>query len=346
MARGLNGSTNGSGNGSDHGHGLGNGGMEEGIEAIQPGSSRLPAEVMGVLPAVVGVHTTIPKDRRSARTLGSEREGHGTVIDDEGLIVTIGYLIMEADTVTITDGDGNELPAAIVGYDYESGFGLVRTTVPPKARPIQFGDSDGLELRSEAYVAGVGGEKAALKVKVAGRREFAGYWEYLLDNAIFTVPAYPLWGGSALLGADGSLLGVGSLLVQEALGPGAPAFPGNMYVPINRLKPIFEELVQTGGLSAPPRPWLGLYTIEHMGQLVIGAISDGGPADRAGLQRGDILQSLNGEVLDDVPDFYKKLWASGPAGTTISLRMERDNDAFEVKVRSGDRAKYHKYGSD
>ncbi|MBS0549392.1 MAG: serine protease [Proteobacteria bacterium] len=320
--------------------------MEGGIEAIQPGSSSLPPEVMAALPAVVGVHTTIPENRPSARTLGAEREGHGTVIDDEGLIVTIGYLIMEADTVTIVDSDGNELPASIVGYDYESGFGLVRTTVPPKVKPVRFGDSDDLTLRSEAFVAGVGGEKAALKVKVAGRREFAGYWEYLLDNAIFTVPAYPLWGGSALLGADGALLGVGSLLVQEALGPGAPAFPGNMYVPINRLKPILQELVEKGRLSTPPRPWLGVHTVEHMGQLVIGGISDGGPADRAGLQRGDILEALNGEPLDDVPDFYRKLWASGPAGTTVSLRMERDNDSFEVKVRSGDRAKYHKFGDD
>lgn len=336
MARGLNGSANGSGNGAGHG-------MGEGIEAVQPGSSRLPPEVVDVLPAVVGVQTTIPESRRSAKTLGSEREGHGTVIDDDGLILTIGYLIMEADTVTITDNDGRELPATIVGQDYESGFGLVRTTVPPRIKPMRFGDSDRLALRGEAYVAGAGGEKAALKVKVASRREFAGYWEYLLDNAIFTVPAYPLWGGSALVGPDGSLLGVGSLLVQEALGPGSLAFPGNMYVPINRLKPIFEELVQTGGISTPPRPWLGLYTVEHNGELVIGGISDGGPADRAGLQRGDILQSLNGEVLDDVPDFYKKLWASGPAGTTIALRMERDNDAFEVKVRTGDRGTYHKY---
>jgi serine protease Do len=343
MARGLNGSANGSGNGAGHDD---DHDMDEGIEAVQPGSSTLPPAVVKALPSVVGVQTTIPENRRSAKTLGSEREGHGTIIDDEGLIVTIGYLIMEADTVTITDNDGRELPASIVGYDYESGFGLVRTTVPPRVKPMRFGDSDSLSLRSEAYVAGAGGEKAALKVKVAGRREFAGYWEYLLDNAIFTVPAYPLWGGSALVGSDGSLLGVGSLLVQEALGAGSPAFPGNMYVPINRLKPIFEELVQTGGISTPPRPWLGLYTVEHMGQLVIGGISDGGPADRAGLQRGDILQSLNGDVLDDVPDFYKKLWASGPAGTTIALRMERDNDAFEVKVRTGDRGTYHKHGLD
>ncbi|HTR86879.1 MAG TPA: S1C family serine protease [Reyranella sp.] len=343
MARGLNGSANGSGNGSGRWQGPGEGG----VEARRPGGeSNLPSPVLEVLPAVVGVHTTIPENRRSAQTLGAEREGHGIVIDDEGLVVTIGYLIMEADTVTITDGEGDQHPAHLVGYDYESGFGLVRMDDPPPIAPMLFGDSDSLTLRSEAYVAGVGGEKATLKVKVAGRREFAGYWEYLLDNAIFTVPAYPLWGGSALVGMDGQLLGVGSLLVQEALGPGAAAFPGNMYVPINRLKPIFTELVEHGRISTPPRPWLGLYTVEHMGQLWIGGISEGGPADRAGLKRGDILQALNDEVLEDVADFYRKLWASGPAGTAVKLRMERDNDSFEVTVRSGDRSAYHKYGTD
>jgi S1-C subfamily serine protease len=338
MARGLNGSANGSSRWL---------GSQAGVEARRPrGESNLPPEVVDSVPAVVGLHTTIPENRRSAQTLGSEREGHGVVIDDEGLILTIGYLIMEADSITIKDAGGREWPASIVGYDYESGFGLVRTAVPVPVRPMAFGDSDDLALRSEAYVAGVGGEKATLKVKVAGRREFAGYWEYLLDNAIFTVPAYPLWGGSALIGMDGTLMGIGSLLVQEALGPGSPAFPGNMYVPINRLKPIFGELVENGRLSSPPRPWLGVHTVEHMGQLVVGGISDGGPADRAGLKRGDILQALDGEVLDDVADFYRKLWSSGPAGTAVTLRMERDSDSFEVTVRTGDRATYHRFGSD
>jgi S1-C subfamily serine protease len=337
MARGVNGSANGSS------HWMSG---QKGVEARRPGSSSLPPEVADVLPAVVGLHTTVPKNRRTARTLGAEREGHGIVIDDEGLIVTIGYLITEADTVTIADNDGNSIPAGIVGYDYESGFGLVRTTFPPKVRAMTFGDSDELVLRSEAYVAGVGGEKASLKVKVAGRREFAGYWEYLLDSAIFTVPAYPLWGGSALVSAEGKLMGVGSLLVNEALGPGAPAFPGNMYVPINRLKPIFDELVENGRLKTPPKPWLGLITLEHMGQLVVGGTSDGGPADRAGLRRGDILQALNGEVLDDLPDFYRKLWSVGPPGTPVLLRLERDNDTFEVTVRTGDRASYHKFGAE
>ena len=337
MARGLNGSANGASNWLSG---------QTGVETGQPGSSSLPAAVSDVLGSVVGVETRIPENRRSAQSLGSEREGHGIVIDDEGLVLTIGYLIMEASQITVTDIDGRVFPATLVGHDYQSGFGLVRTNVVPGIKPLPFGDSDALTLRNEAFVAGLGGEKAALKVKVAGRREFAGYWEYLLDSAIFTVPAYPLWGGSALIGADGKLLGVGSLLVQEALGPGSPAFPGNMYVPINRLKPILTELVQTGRLSTPPRPWLGIITLEHMGRLVVGGISDGGPADRAGLKRGDVLESLNGEVLDELADFYRKLWSAGPAGTPVVLRLERDQDSFEVTVRTGSRAAYYKYDDD
>lgn len=339
MARGLNGSSNGTGHWPPDG--------QEGVVAHTPAdNSRMPAAVAAALRAVVGIRTTIPEGRRSTQSLGTEREGHGALIDGTGLILTINYLIMEADSITVTDIDGREFPARMVGSDYESGFGLIRVDEPMDLPAMRLGDSDSLSLRSEAYAAGVGGEKAMLKVKVAGRREFAGYWEYLLENAIFTVPAYPLWGGSALIGLDGELLGVGSLLVQEALGPGAPAFPGNMYVPINRLKPIFGELAAKGRLATPARPWLGLYTLEHMGQLVVGGISDGGPADRAGLQRNDVLQALDGEVLDDVADFYRKLWASGPAGTAVRLRMERGSDSFEVTVRTGDRASYYRIGSD
>jgi len=309
------------------------------------GTSSLPPAVASALPSVVGLAARIPEDRRTARTLGTEREGHGILIDDDGLIVTIGYLIMEAQSVTITDLSGHELPARIVGYDYESGFGLVRTLRPPAVGPIRFGDSDSLDVRSEAWVAGVGGAKASLKVRVAGRREFAGYWEYLLDDALFTVPAYPLWGGSGLIGQDGTLLGVGSLLVQEALGPGAPAFPGNMFVPINRLKPIFDELLANGRISTPPKPWLGVYTMEHRGQLVIGGIAEGGPADRAGLKQGDVLLALNGEELDEVAEFYRLLWAAGPAGVPLSFRLQRDSDAFDMTIRSGDRMKYLNFES-
>ena len=296
--------------------------------------------------AVVGLKAEVPANARTAATLGRERSGSGIVIDEGGLVLTIGYLILEASAVDLYPADGKRVPAEIVGYDHDTGLALVRATVPLGIEPIRLGRSGEIAVGEPLLVLSRDERLGGRETKLASRREFAGYWEYLLDNAIFTVPAFPMWGGSALIGAEGELLGVGSLLVQEALGPGAPAFPGNMYVPINRLKPIFQELVSTGRLSTPPRPWLGLYTLEHVGHLVVGGIFDGGPADRAGLQRGDILHALNDDVLDDIADFYRKLWGSGPAGTAVKLRMERDGDAFEVTVRTGDRAAYHKFGSD
>ena len=339
MARGLNGSANGTGHWPTG---------REGVEARMPGqSSNLPPAIADVLPAVVGLKTTIPENRRSAQTLGSEREGHGIVIDDDGLIVTIGYLIMEADTVTITDIEGNELAGLHRGLRLRKRLraGAHRRAAAPSSR-CRSAIPTRCTLRSEAYVAGL-----AARRRRSRSRSPAAASSRATGNTCSTTrssPCRPIRCGAdrRWSAPDGALLGVGSLLVQEALGPGAPAFPGNMYVPINRLKPIFSELVANGRLSTPPRPWLGIYTVEHMGQLVIGGISDGGPADRAGLQRGDVLHALNDEVLDDVADFYRKLWESGPAGTTVRLRMERDNDAFEVTVRPGDRARYHKYGSD
>jgi serine protease Do len=313
---------------------------------MQPKSDDVAFDLTYALNAVVAMRVDVVEDAFTASVLGTERTGNGVVISDDGIVLTIGYLITEADSIWLTTNGGNAVPGHALAYDQVTGLGLVMPLGTLGVAPLARVDLASADLDDDVYVIGHGGRAHALRAKVFSRREFAGYWEYLLDKAIFTVPAYPLWGGSALIGQDGSLLGIGSLLVQEALGPGAPAFPGNMYVPINRLKPIFEELVSKGRLAKPPRPWLGLITLEHMGQLVLGGISDGGPADRAGLQRGDILHALNGDVLDDLADFYRKLWASGPAGTAVTLRMERDNDAFEVTVRTGDRGRYHKYGSD
>jgi S1-C subfamily serine protease len=223
------------------------------------------------------------------------------VIDGDGLVVTIGYLIMDADTITITDSEGRTVPASIIGYDYESGFGLVRTAGRCRSRRCRSAISDQLALRSEAYVAGVGGEKATLKVKVAGRREFAGYWEYLLDNAIFTVPAYPLWGGSALVGMDGTLMGVGSLLVQEASDRARRPFRATCTCRSTGLKPVFEELVERGRLSTPPRPVARRpHPRAHGPCWWSPASPKAGRPIAPGLKRGDVLQALNGEVLDDV----------------------------------------------
>lgn len=294
--------------------------------------------VKAVLPSIVTVKSTVPSEARSARNLGTEREGHGVVIDDEGLVLTVGYLVLEANSVEIVDNNGRHSSALVVAFDNDSGFALVRTVIPLKVKPVAFGDSDVLKQRDSVVIAGAGGEDSVLRGLVADRRQFAGYWEYLLDNAIFTVPPYHNWGGAALLDEQGALMGIGSLQVPDAY-RGGRSFPGNMFIPINRLKPIFETL-KAGRRPEGSRPWIGVNTQEARGRLIIANVQPGSPAERAGLRRGDVVRSVGGTKVDSLADFYSNLWAAGPSGTTITLGIDRGGERVDVTVRSGDRYKY------
>ena len=304
----------------------------------EPASRPLSEAVKAVLPSLVTLKSTVPREARSARTLGTEREGHGVVIDDEGLVLTVGYLVLEANGVEIVDNDGKRATAMVVSFDNDSGFALVRTVVPLKIKPVSFGDSDMLKQRDSVVVAGAGGEDKALRGLVADRRQFAGYWEYLLDNAIFTVPPYHNWGGAALLDEQGALMGIGSLQVPDAY-RGGRMFPGNMFIPINRLKPIFETM-KAGRRPEGSKPWIGITTQEARGRLVIASVQPGSPAESAGLRRGDVVRSVGGIDVDSLAEFYSNLWKAGPSGTTITLGVDRGGERVDVAVRSGDRYKY------
>ena len=299
------------------------------------------ADIERALQAVVRLRAEAPADARSARTLGTEREGSGVVIDSDGLIVTIGYLVLEAMAVTVVDSAGRLFAADVVAYDYETGFGLVRA-IGLKAEPVRLGDSAAAAERTAVLIAAHGGPAQALAGVVASRREFAGYWEYLLDEAIFTAPPHPNWGGAALLGADARLLGVGSLMVRDA-GPGGATLPGNMFVPINLLKPILGDLL-AGERSGPPRPWLGMYTAEALGRVVVAAVTPEGPAARAGLREGDLLVAVGGRAVSGQADLYRKVWAAGPAGVEVAMRVLREGAPVELKVRSIDRAEFMRPG--
>ncbi len=324
-------------------------GSAEAQQSDQPASpqserARLPDAVKRALPAVVALKATIPRTARSAETLGTERAGHGVVIDEDGLVLTVGYLIMEAESVEIIEAGGRRVSATIVAYDYESGFGLLRAAIPLRAQPLAFGDSDILKFRDVVTVAGHGGEEMAQRAVVVDRREFAGYWEYLLDNAVFTSPPYGLFGGAALIGDDGALLGIGSLFVGDAYRAHGGTLPGNMFIPINRLKPIYT-IMREGKRPSAPKPWIGVYTQEVQGRLVIAYVSPGSPAEQAGLRRGDIIRDVGGTEVEAVADFYRKLWASGTSGATVKLGIERDGTPEDVLVRSIDRYKYLKLDS-
>ncbi len=289
------------------------------------------------LHAVVQVQAVVPGDARTANTLGTEREGAGAIIDSSGLVLTIGYLILEASEVSIGLHDGRTLPAVVVAYDHESGFGLVRTLVPPDIRPLRLGDSGNVRESYDAIVVGFEGAPSAIPAKVVSRRSFAGYWEYLLEDAIFTEPPYSGFGGAALLDPDGRLIGVGSLFVGDARGANIRS-PGNMFVPINELKPILGDLLEAGRRSSASKPWLGLISADLQGHLVVRRASPGGPASQAGIRAGDILVSVDGRPIEGMEDFYRKVWSQGPAGSSIRLQVLHPGSGLEeFKVHSMDR---------
>ena len=288
--------------------------------------------------AIVKVSARSVPDARSAATLGREREGSGIVIGENGLVLTIGYLIVEADDVKITDAKGRVLPAQVIGYDHASGFGLVRSVVPLDASPVAFGDSTAAPEREPVLIASAGEDNATF-AWIVSKRSFTGNWEYKLDYAIYTSPPSMNWSGAALIDKDGKLLGVGSLIVREAT-EGEPKLPGNVFVPIDLLKPILADLVKDGHRAGPARPWLGVSADEMQGRLLVTRVSPEGPADRAGLRSGDIILGVGGDPVKTQGEFYAHLWSAGKAGDEIALKVLQGVDVREVRVRSIDRTEY------
>ncbi len=286
------------------------------------------------LRAVVGLQATIPEDAFTAPILGTERAGSGVVIREDGLVLTIGYLITEAETVWLTSMEGRGVPGHPLAYDQETGFGLVQALGRLDLPALDLGVSAGCEVGDPVVLAGGGGKY--VRSGIVSRHEFAGYWEYLLEEAIFTAPAHPLWGGAALIGADGRLLGIGSLLLQMADGTATQDI--NMVVPIDLLPPILDDLLTHGHVRTPPRPWLGLYAAEREGTVVVLDTDERGPAAAAGVRAGDILSEVRDQDITGLSDFYRKIWACGPAGTEIALRLVRGKRDQWVRVRSTDRA--------
>lgn len=289
-----------------------------------------------LLAAVVGVQARVPAEARTAEALGTERVGSGVVIDANGLVVTIGYLILEADRVDVMVGPERRVAADILAYDHESGFGLLRAREPIDVAPMPLGVSSNLAAGAQLIVSGYGGPMAARPAVLVSRRDFAGYWEYLLENAIFTAPPYPLFGGAALVDSRGELVGIGSLIVADAY-PGEQPLPGNMFVPVDRLKSVLGDLLTSGRSSVARRPWLGVYLSEVDGLLIVQRLASEGPAAGAGMQPGDIILGVAGKPVSSLADFYRKLWATGAPGDRVALTVLKGQEMHEVTVTARDR---------
>jgi len=292
------------------------------------------------LDAMVLLRAEIPEDAFTASILGTERAGNGVVIAENGLVLTIGYLITEASVIWLTTNKGTVVGGTVLGYDQASGFGLVQPLGKLGVKPIERGSAASIRVGENVVVAGHGGRAHALKATVFAKREFAGYWEYVLDEALFTAPAHPQWGGSALIGADGKLAAIGSLLVQERIDAGT--IQGNMMVPIDLLAPILDDMVKTGRASRAPRPWLGMYTTEAGERLVIAGLAPGGPAERAGARVGDAVLEVAGDKPKSLADLWRKIWDLGPSGAVVPLKLARNGKISEVRIVSADRGDFLK----
>ncbi len=301
-----------------------------------PDPHALAFDLDRALSAMVLVHSRVPESALTAAGLGTERAGNGACIGEDGMILTIGYLVTEAEQVWLTSNEGQTAQGYVVGYDQESGFGLVRAVQPLDVPALRLGDSDSVKPGDAMIVAGHGGQEHAVNAKVTTKGEFAGYWEYVLDEAIFTFPAHPNWAGTGAIGMQGELLGIGSLLVQQITSSGESA-SANMVVPIDLLKPIYEDLCNYGRRNAPARPWMGMQVQDVGDRLVVSSTYPGCPADEAGLKPGDIIVAVAGEQTGGLAPTFRRVWSLGPAGTEIPLTVLREGQTFDVVLHSIDR---------
>lgn len=304
--------------------------------AFQPRAGDYGFDLDKALSSVVGLHSIVPPDAFSAETLGTERAGNGVLIDD-GLVLTIGYLITEAESVWLHLGDGRVVEGHALGFDFESGFGLVQALGRPGIKPLPLGSSAATKVGDRVVIGGAGGRTRSVASHIVAKQEFAGYWEYLLDEAIFTHPAHPNWGGTGMISAKGELIGIGSLQLERVRDNKSEHV--NMIVPIDLLKPVLDDLQKFGRVNRPARPWLGMYTTEIDNRVVIVGVAGRGPAARAELKTGDVILGIDGEKITGQNQFYRKLWSLGPAGVDVPLTVHHEGVTFDVTLGSTDRAK-------
>ncbi len=302
------------------------------------------ARIDALMAAVVRVETKVLPEAQTAETLGRERRGTGVVIDERGHVLTIGYLVIEAQSIELTTNAGRTVPAALAGYDHATGLAVVRPLAPHGAPPMPLGASSALTEKQVLMTVPFGGRNAAGIAIVVSKREFTGGWEYLLEEAIFTAPPTPQWTGAALVNRDLQLVGIGSLLVRDALGDGNQT-PGNLFVPVDIVKPILADLIARGKRSGPPQPWLGVNTSEYLGQLVVTRVSRSGPAAQAGVKAGDLVVGVGSSNVTTQADLYRRIWALGSAGVAVPLRIRRDGEVLDLIVKSTERSAYFRDGA-
>jgi S1-C subfamily serine protease len=293
--------------------------------------------------AMVSITAHIPEDAMSASLLGTERSGHGVRIRDDGLIATIGYVVHEAENLWIGSNNG-VVPGFVVGHDFDSGLALIKPSLPLRGPRMEVGKADSLKVGDAVTVLSSGGRSQVIEARVVAKQEFAGRWEYLLDQAVFTAPPHDSWSGAALVDTDGRLCGLGSLVIQGFHVRGSSSTV-NMFVPIDLLTPFIDEICAHGRRPSPPRPWLGMLVHDDNHDLTVVGVYRNCPADKAGLRPGDVIVSIDDEPVAGLANMFRQMWSLGSAGVEVPLRIVRNTEKMDLRVRSGDRAGFQRKGT-
>ncbi|MDA0237128.1 MAG: S1C family serine protease, partial [Proteobacteria bacterium] len=304
-------------------------------QSLRPSSKNLTFNLSRAVNSVVKVRTAISAEAFTADILGTERIGSGVLINEHGLILTVGYLLTEAESVWITTNLNQSVAGHVVAYDQATGLGLIQALGKLHIEPSNLETSNLMKPSDDVYFVSHGGLEHALHSKIVRVDEFAGYWEYVLDEAIYTSPPHPQWGGAAIFNGRGHVIGIGSLFLQEVFE--GQSQQGNLAIPTHLLEPILSDLLEFGRPLTPARPWIGMYTVEIGGKLIVSSLARYGPAELAGILQGDQIISIGEDKTSTLANFFRSVWNLGSAGVSVPLNINREGNYLQFIINSVDR---------
>ena len=289
--------------------------------------------------SIVSIHSKIPDEARTSKSLGTVRQGSGVVIDNKN-ILTIGYVVLEASEISIGLINGKKIPGRLIAYDFETGFGLVSPIVSTKLKSLKIGDSSKIKMDDSIFILPSPTMGIGSLAKMVSRRPFVGWWEYYLEKPIYTLPNNPAWTGAPLVNSQGEIVGIGSLFIRDAVSPEIIS-PGNMFVPINLLKPIMKDLVKYGRRTSNINPYIGLSSDDNSGKIVVTKVSKDGPSYKVGIKPDDVITGVNGRLVNNLETFYKTLWSTRNYGAMIKVDINRNGKKMSFNIRSINRMDYY-----
>ena len=283
--------------------------------------------------SLVFLRAEIPEDHPSAAVLGEERMGAGVAVSPDR-VLTAHYLVLGASRVEVTALDGRVNPTAGIAVDHESGLALL-TVERSDLEPAKISTAKAQPGQPVFLLTCTGEqERRGASGHVSSVEPFEAFWEYMLDEAIMTTAMNPGLAGGPLLDDRARVLGVVSLGLA-AVGRYSLAIPAPLFA---RRRALLES--PNPMPAAERHAWIGFYTQASDETVAVTGVVSGGPAEKAGLERGDVVLSVDGETVTNLRELYDALWRKGP-GEVVGMQILREESIQVIEVVAGDRYEFY-----